>query len=270
MRYTTQKPAPLLSQLELMAPDSSKTTLRQWLKAGRIAVDGEMIKAPHHKVDAGVHVELQPKSLELSGDLRILYSDSDLVVVDKPAGLLSVESRKEKDHCAHAILKRHFHPTRVFPVHRLDQATSGVMVFALTQTTYHALKEQFSDHSITRRYRALVEGLLDDEATIDTHLYEDKNYHMHVHESRGVRAITHYKTLQVRKNSTLLELTLETGKKNQIRVHLAHLGHPVLGDTKYGSGSCPLGRLALHAAELTFVHPQTQKEMNFTSTESFS
>lgn len=268
MRYTTQKPAPLLTQLEAMSPDSSKTTLRTWLKTGRIEVNGIQAKAPHQVIEKGSSILLTSKKPQpLADGIQVLYIDQEIVVIDKPEGLLSVETPRIPDRCVHAILKRAYYPSRVFPVHRLDRDTSGAMAFALTEKAAHSLKEQFSTHAIVREYLALIPGQIEPESgTIDTLLYEDGNYNVHVHKTQGKRAITHYKTLAKRKKTTLLELALETGKKNQIRVHLAHLGHPVIGDKKYGSDSDPFGRLALHAKTLHFVHPLTLKPMHFTST----
>ncbi|HPE85307.1 MAG TPA: RluA family pseudouridine synthase [Chlamydiales bacterium] len=263
MEYTVKEAGPLLEQLGFMAPDSSKTTLRSWLKLKRVQVNGKIAVIPSQIVESGALVTLGTKNPKrLSEGLKILYEDSDFIVVDKPAELLSVETQFEKHHTAHDILKR-YTGARVYPVHRLDKKTRGVMVFALSLQAFQGLKEQFKDHSIHREYRARVEGIVEpDKGTIRLALKEDAAYRVHVDET-GEMAITHFEVLQRHKNTTYLKLLLETGKKNQIRVHLKHMGHPILGDRKYGS-THP-GKLALHACILGFVHPVTGKQMEFIS-----
>ena len=263
VEYTTDKTAPLLDHLEAMAPDSSKTTLRDWLKNGRIFVDNAPVKIGKQPVDAGSTITLGKKSLRrLSHGIELLYEDEHILVINKPINLLSVETCFEKRETVHNILKRAYHPRRIFPVHRLDRETSGVMVFVSSQTAFDSLKEQFKKHSILRKYIAQVEGHpTEKKGTIDTLLIEDGNFKMHVSESDGVQAITHYRLLKKQRNTSLLELTLETGKKNQIRAHLAHIGYPILGDVKYGGSKNK--RLALHATHLEFTHPSLEKAIKF-------
>lgn len=270
MNYTTSEKAPLLEHLQAMAPDCSKSTLRSWLSHGRIFVDGTAVKIGKQPIDAGASISLGNKQTKSIEGVRILYEDEHIIVIDKPAGLLSVETPFEKYETAHGVLKRHYSSRRIFPVHRLDKDTSGVMVFVSSQVGFDGLKAQFRDHTIQRTYRALVQGHLDPaNGTIDTCLREDSNYKMHVVKQSDIRAITHYRTLKQRKKTTLLELVLETGKKNQIRVHLAHLGHPVIGDAKYGNPDTTHRRLALHAHTLSFVHPATLKVKHFQSPNLF-
>ncbi len=263
MKYTVKTPGTLLSQLVLMAPDCSKTTLRQWLKTKRILVDGTACVIASQIVEPKVEITLATKGpKKLSEGLKILYEDSDFIVIDKPAELLSVETDFEDKRTAHAILKR-YAKGRVYPVHRLDKKTRGVMVFATSLQAYQGLKEQFADHSIYREYRAKAHGLIEkDKGTIKLALKEDPTYRVHV-DKNGEMAITHFEVLRRNLNTTDLKLMLETGKKNQIRVHLMHMGHPILGDRKYGSKQP--GKLMLHAHKLAFTHPTTGKQMEFTS-----
>ena len=199
-------------------------------------------------------------------DFPILYEDDDLVVVEKPSGLLSVSAAFEKEETAHALLKVHFYPRKVYIVHRLDQDTSGVMLFALNEVSCEKLKAQFEAHAIERAYTAIVEGHVDKlSGTWESYQFEDKQYKVHETDEagKGRLAITHFKTLAATKRYSLLQFRLETGRKNQIRVHCAAADHPIAGDKKYGAKTNPLKRLSLHAHLLAFQHPISRKKMHF-------
>ena len=201
MKYMTKEPAPLLKQLSLMAPDSSKTTLRSWLKHGRIRVDGKAEHAPHLEVPENTTICLADKPLKtLEMGVNILFEDQDLIAIDKPPGLLSVETPFERYRTAHAVLKR-YTSSRVYPVHRLDRDAKGVMLFATSVEAFQGLKDQFADHLIHREYRARIEGHIDPpSATINKPLLEDRNYTVFVHPD-GERAVTHYEVLATHQNS---------------------------------------------------------------------
>jgi 23S rRNA pseudouridine1911/1915/1917 synthase len=275
IKFTASENMTLIEGLALLYPDSSKTTLRSWIKEGRVFVDGRPCKLTAQLLLKGQKIELGEKQMYAEGDLRILYEDRHVVVVDKPVGLLSVATAFEKGETAQAFLKNWFRKksptTKVFAVHRLDQDTSGVMMFALTEKARDALKKNFEAHDIERVYVALVEGaiptLKGKGDTWKSYQKEDSNYHVHnVDESSGGKlAITHYLVKEVTKRNTLLELRLETGRKNQIRAHCDNAGYPVVGDKKYGARTNPLKRLGLHAYLLGFEHPITQKKMVFIS-----
>ena len=182
--------------------------------------------------------------------------------------MLSVATAFDKTNTAHSVLKAQFKPRQVYVVHRLDQDTSGVMLFALKENCFEAMKKIFEKHDIDRVYYAIVEGNLDSSSgTWQSYLYEDANYHVHSTTSAqtGELAITHYEVKAANKHYSLLELKLETGRKNQIRVHCQQAGNPVVGDKKYGATKNPLKRLGLHAYMLAFVHPSTHKKKIFTS-----
>lgn len=263
MRYTTKETAPLLKHLSIMAPDSSKNTLRIWLKHGRIRVDGNIMHAPHIEVPKNAMITLADKPAKmLEEGVQLLFEDAHILVVDKPSGLLSVETPFQKDRTLHAVLKRYTR-SRVYPVHRLDRDAKGVMIFATSIEAFQGLKDQFANHSLYREYRARIEGHISpSKGTINKNLIEDRNYTVHVHPD-GERAVTHYEVLATHQNTSTLKCVLETGKKNQIRVHLSHTGHPILGDTKYGAINP--GALCLLAHTIRFVHPVTEKTMEFCS-----
>jgi tRNA pseudouridine32 synthase/23S rRNA pseudouridine746 synthase/23S rRNA pseudouridine1911/1915/1917 synthase len=242
--------------------------LRSWLKEGRVSVDQEVIKLADTPLSKGQVVHVSAKPSFIGDKLRIVYEDSHLVAIEKPTGLLSVATAFEKGDTAHAILKRHYHPKRVQVVHRIDQDTSGVMLFALSQQGYEGLKALFETHEIERSYCAIVEGKVkSDKGVWKSYLYEDSTYLVHSTKdsTKGAIAITHYATQASTPHYTKLRLTLETGRKNQIRVHCQEAGNPIVGDKKYGAKTDPYHRLFLHAEKLAFIHPVTNKKMLFES-----
>jgi 23S rRNA pseudouridine1911/1915/1917 synthase len=179
-------------------------------------------------------------------------------------------SEREKEKTAYRILNTHLKALmktsaqQVFIVHRLDRETSGLMMFARTESAQAALQRDWK--GVIKRYLAVVEGLpADAQGTLKDRLVEGKSLMVHRVEEGGELAITHYRVLRAKGARSLLELTLETGRRNQIRVQLAALGHPVAGDRKYGAKTDPARRLALHACELKFRHPVSGAPMEFHS-----
>lgn len=269
MKYIVIQQQNILDAMALMSPGTSKTALRSWLKDGRVSVDKEVITNPTFVVTEGQAIFLSARKKYLNGGLRIIYEDRDIVVIDKPSGLLSVATAYEKGETAHGFLKQKYFPCSVHVVHRLDQDTSGVMLFALSGKARDALKLTFENHDIDRSYTAILEGkMLREQGTWESMLVEDDNYVVHStspanHE--GKLAVTHYVVEQTYKRYSWVTLTLETGRKNQIRVQARDAGHPVVGDKKYGAQANPLKRLCLHAHLLAFMHPITKKKMTFES-----
>jgi len=200
-----------------------------------------------------------------------VHLDDAVVVVEKPAGLLSMGSEREKEKTAYRILNTHLKALmktpaqQVFIVHRLDRETSGLMMFARTESAQAALQRNWK--GVIKRYLAVVEGVpADAQGTLKDRLVESsKSLTVYRVEEGGELAITHYRVVRAKGARSLLELTLETGRRNQIRVQLAALGHPVTGDRKYGAKTDPARRLALHACELKFRHPVSGAPMEFHS-----
>lgn len=266
MKYTASADIPILEALVLMSPTSSKNTLRSWIKEGRVQVEETTVPNTSLVVLKNQMVTVGQRKKIVRPGLPILYEDDDLVIIHKPSGLLSVSTAFEKGETIHALLKAHYRPRKVFVVHRLDQDTSGVMVFALNQKTCDKLKELFEVHAIERAYTAVVEGqITSPSGTWQSFQYEDSQYHVHetLDEGLGRLAITHYQTVAATKRYSWLVLRLETGRKNQIRVHCESAGHPVVGDKKYGAQSNPIKRLCLHAHLLAFLHPFSKKTLRF-------
>jgi 23S rRNA pseudouridine1911/1915/1917 synthase len=273
MRRIVSAPAILLDELGALYPDSSKTTLRQLLQNRRVRVNGDVEKDAKRQLDAGDRIEVLSKSDErwLPEGLSILHEDTDVIVVLKANGVLTVATERERENTAQAYLNAYLgarHEERIHVVHRLDRETSGVLVFAKNFHARERLKEQFAEHSVDRLYVAIIEGAIEPPSgTIRSNLLERKDLRMvSVDADPAAKlAITHYRTIGEAGLYSMLEVTLETGRKNQIRAHLSEAGHPVVGDAMYGSTSNPLGRLGLHAKLLGFIHPTTGKKLTFTA-----
>ena len=204
--------------------------------------------------------------------LELVFEDDSVIVAEKPAGLLTMATETERSNTVYAVLRGYANskkpPQKIFIVHRLDREASGLLVFAKTIEAKEHLQNQFKDHSAGRRYVAVVEGVVtQDNFTIRTYLAENAAYRVYSTRKSGAGrlAVTHVRVLKRNPKTTLLEIRLETGRKHQIRVHLAERGHPIVGDETYGSRSNPIRRMALHAAHLEFQHPRSGKRMQFDS-----
>jgi 23S rRNA pseudouridine1911/1915/1917 synthase len=268
MHIIASQNASLMEVLGLLSKDSSKNTLRSWVEKGRVSIDGKVVKKSNIQVLQGQEVSVSKRIKFIENDLEVVYEDKHLVVVNKPEGLLSVAADFDKELTAHAILKRRYYSQRVYPVHRLDRETSGVMVFAYSELARDHFKEKFYIHDIQREYIAIVEGdLATSQGTWQSYLFEDERYMVKStsRDTEGRLSITHYEVLAKNPRFSLLRLHLETGRKNQIRVHCKEAGHPIVGDVKYGSSSTTAGRLCLHASKLGFTHPFTRKSLSFES-----
>ena len=211
-----------------------------------------------------------PNRSHLPKNFEIIYEDNDILVVNKPAGLLTVGTLTDKTNTAYYILTDYVRKgslkskKRIFVVHRLDQWTSGVLLFAKSEEVKFQLQEQWKDTQ--KKYLAVVQGqLTPKEGVISSYLAENKAFVVYstTDVKKGKLAHTAYKTLKETPQFSLLEITLLTGRKNQIRVHLADKGHPVVGDRKYGDAGDRYRRLALHAKSISFKHPATNQPMTF-------
>ena len=221
---------------------------------------GQVVRVSKHK----------RSNMLLNKYVKIVYEDKDLIVIEKSEGILSMPATA-KQYSAKQVLdeyfqKRHFKCT-AHTVHRLDRETSGLMMYAKNREIAQILEDNWHDIVFDRRYVAVVSGQMEREGgTIESWLKDNKAYITYSSPEDpggGKYAITHYHTLKTTPRCSLVELKLETGRKNQIRVHMQDIGHPVLGDRKYGDGNDPIGRLCLHAYRLDFYHPRTGEVMNF-------
>jgi 23S rRNA pseudouridine1911/1915/1917 synthase len=247
----------------------SRTRVKQLLRLGRVHVNGAITTRHDHPLRPGDQVAIgravaADRSLVDAG-IKIVLQDDALIVLDKPPGLLTVATDTEKTDTAFARLSAHLKARglgRPFVVHRLDRETSGLLLFARSAVVRDLLQANWSE--VKKTYLAVVEGQPPrDEGVVDNFLLEGRDLRVRaVRQGKGGRrAVTHYRVLGSQGKYSLLEVTLETGRKHQIRVHLAGLGCPVIGDPLYGSASDPAGRLGLHAQHLSLDHPTTGKRL---------
>jgi 23S rRNA pseudouridine1911/1915/1917 synthase len=242
---------------------------RAVIVTGMTTVKHDTQLEPGDVVTIAAGKQVPAASIERHG-LKIIHLDDDIVVVDKAAGLLSMGSEGEKERTAHRILNDHLKAItnspsqQAFIVHRLDRETSGLMIFARSSAVQAALQQNWK--GVTKKYLAVVEGVpATSEGTLRDKLEESKSLRMHRVDRGGELAITHYRVVRKGRKNSLIELTLETGRKNQIRVQMSGFGHPIVGDHKYGATTDPARRLALHSYELTFRHPVSAASIEFRS-----
>ena len=262
----------------------SRSYIQKLLKSGLVLVDGKPVKASY-QVDEGdvisldipeaVEPEIEPENM----DLDILYEDQDVILVNKPKGMVV---HPAAGHYSHTLVNGLMHHCkdqlsgingvmRPGIVHRIDMDTTGVIIACKNDMAHNSIAAQLKEHSITRRYQAIVHGVLKDDAgtvegPIGRHPTDRKK--MSINYNNGKSAVTHYKVLKRFRQYTHVECRLETGRTHQIRVHMASIGHPLLGDLVYGPGKCPIPGLqgqTLHAGVLGFIHPRTGEYMEFTA-----
>lgn len=264
--------ATLSARLRALFPEASGRSLKQWLESGRIELNGRVCRDGRIMVEARDRVVLGTRGrVPFPRGLGLVHEDAAMVVVDKQPGLLSMATERERERTAYRLLWDYLAAqrprARPFIVHRLDRETSGLLVFAKSEATKRNLQAQFEARTVERLYVALVRGKVRREAgTLESRLVEDKSLRVHPTSGpEGKTAITSYRVIGHGQDTTLLELSLGTGRRRQIRVQLAAIGHPIVGDREHGGPSGPFRRLCLHAKHLGFVHPTTGKPMRFDS-----
>lgn len=270
--YNVTEPDELMAFLMKKMDGVSRTRVKALLSNRVVLVDNVIVTQFNHPLKPGMKVQISREKNKHEFRhpmLKIVYEDAYLIVVEKKEGLLSVATDHQKERTAQHILseyvKRTHRNNRVFVVHRLDRETSGLMMYAKDEKTQHTLRDNWHDIVVDRRYVSIVMGDMErDQGQIRTWLTDRKLYvSSSNYDDGGKLSITHYKTIKRANGFSMMELDLETGRKNQIRVHMSELGHPVVGDQRYGCEIDPLGRLALHAFKLCFYHPVTGELMEF-------
>ena len=275
--HTVEHPAELLDFLLASRPEVKRTRVRQWLKYGSIHVNGRLVTRSNHPLQTGDVVSIRPQGTVraarlLPPGMKVAFEDASLIVIEKPENLLSIASAKERGKTAYAFLTDYARrgsrrgAERVWIVHRLDRETSGLMVFAKTEEAKLASQAHWS--TTDKRYLAVVEGRPPaDHGVLSSYLDESSPFKVHSAppSERTRHAITHYRVVKRTAARALIELTPETGRRNQLRVHLADTGCPIVGDHKYEARTDPAGRLGLHATFLQFKHPLSGALLRFES-----
>lgn len=267
------RPVKLLEFLCESFPERSRKSVKALIELKQIMIRDQFVTWFNYQLEPGTDVIVLKKNTSQNRTLRkmnLLYEDDYLIVIEKSAGLLSVADEKGNDETAFSILKsavkKNHRDAEVHVVHRLDRDTSGVMMFAKSKEIQQKLQDNWDALVRKRIYFAVVEGCVKNpQGEIVSSLKEDKSLRVYSSktEGDGQKAITRYRVLKSSTRYSLLEVELRTGRKNQIRVHLQDIGHPIAGDKKYGATTNPIRRLALHAGILEFTHPATGKRMHF-------
>lgn len=264
-KYIVKENEILIEFLKKMFSNLSKNSVKSLLHNEKIFVNGNMTTKYNHELNVGDVVEIREK---VAKNIDIIYEDKDIIVINKPSGLLTVATEKEKNKTAYHLvmeyLKKKNKNNRIFIIHRLDKDTSGIIMFAKNERAKHLYQDNWNDIVKKRCYYAVIDGKMENkEGTIKSYLKENGNMVYSVKDRSGKLAITEYKVLKERKNISLLDINLKTGRKNQIRVHMKENKTPILGDLKYGEKSKLINRLALHAYKLELINPVTKKLLIF-------
>ncbi|HCN79184.1 MAG TPA: RluA family pseudouridine synthase [Verrucomicrobiales bacterium] len=276
---TVTASAALLDHLFCLWPEVKRTKMRQWLRFGAVHVNDRPVTRHDHPLQPGDVITIRPRKAPpqvapLPAGLHLLHEDESILVILKPAGLLTVATDTERQRTAFRFLTDHLRErtgdarARLWIVHRLDRDTSGLIVLARTEEAKLALQESWD--LAEKQYQAVVEGALEQkQGTLRGHLDESQPHRVYAAARPGPstrEAITHYRVVREGYGRSLLDITLETGRRHQIRVQLAAAGHPIVGDVTYGGKpASSTRRLALHATALRFQHPATGREMCFQS-----
>lgn len=264
-KYIVKENEILIEFLKKMFSNLSKNSVKSLLHNEKVFVNGNMTTKYNYELNVGDVVEIREK---VAKNIDIIYEDKDIIVINKPSGLLTVATEKEKNKTAYHLvmeyLKKKNKNNRIFIIHRLDKDTSGIIMFAKNERAKHLYQDNWNDIVKKRCYYAVIDGKMENkEGMIKSYLKENGNMVYSVKDRSGKLAITEYKVLKERKNISLLDINLKTGRKNQIRVHMKENKTPILGDLKYGEKSKLINRLALHAYKLELINPVTKKLLIF-------
>lgn len=275
LTFTVREPRPLLEFLMASMPDRKRTNVKELLKYDQVMVNGRV----EHQFDAPlaggdeVKVNLTRAFITFyNRRVQLVYEDDDIIVINKGYGLLSVGNDKIKEGTAYSIVRQYLKDkdprNMLFIVHRLDQHTSGLMLMAKSVEVKEHLQHNWNNMVRHRQYVCVVEGKLNPaEGEVRSYLAENSQHLVYSTENpaEGKLAVTNYKTIKSANGYTLAEVELETGRKNQIRVHMHDLGYSIAGDRRYGAKTSPIHRLALHARTISFVHPITRRLLEFST-----
>ena len=256
----------LLDSIYNFKKDLSKKAIKNYIKNEMVYVNNKVITNSSYLLHDKDKVEIfyNKKKIDNKYKLDILYEDDYLIAINKPSGLLSISNDKEKEITAYRMVSDYVKKTSnhryIFVVHRLDQDTSGILLFCKNEKIRDKMQDNWNTIVKKRGYLAIVDGKLVGSGTRKSYLVEDRNQFVHSSKNnQGKEAITHYSSIKNTNNYSLLQVFIDTGRRNQIRVHLSEMGYPVVGDKKYRCKTNPIKRLCLHANILEFIHPVSKK-----------
>ena len=250
----------------------SKNNIKSLLSKEMVTVNNSVQTRYDYLVKKGDKIVIRETKIKVKRyqkDINIIYEDDDLLVINKPAGLLTIATNKEKEftlyHFASNYIKEKNKNNKIFIIHRLDKETSGIVIFAKNQKTKNLFQNSWDRNILYRGYYAVVEGTLKNkEGTIKSYLTENSAYMVYsTTKDNGKLAITNYKVIKENKKYSLLDINIKTGRKNQIRVHMMENGNVIVGDKKYGSNINTINRMALHAYKLELIDPRNNKKLVF-------
>ena len=273
VEFRVKKPGILFDFLREHLPKMSRNNIKSILTHRQVAVEGVRISQFDFELSANdlVIVFKERKIESKIPRPKILFENDEFLVIDKPSGLLSIATDKEKTKTAIKVMMEYVQDkdpnARLYITHRIDRDTSGVLLFSKREDLRNLLQDRWNELVSKRAYVAIVEGIPKvSKKTIKTWLHQTTTqlmYSRYEEDDEGQEAITHYETMKTNKTHAMLDVHIDTGRKNQIRVHMKDLGHPIIGDKKYHSESDPLKRLGLHAYALELSHPTNHKKFKF-------
>ena len=261
----------LLDSISIFKKDLSKKTIKNYIKNKMVTVNGKVITNSSYLLKDNDKIEISySKKVIPEYDLDILYEDEYLIAINKPCGLLSIGNDKEKIITAYRMVsdyvKHSSNNKYIFVVHRLDQDTSGILMFCKNEKIRDKMQDNWNAIVKKRGYVAIVDGKLNGSGTRRSFLLEDKNQFVYSSKNnQGKEAITHYSSIKNNNDYSLVQVFIDTGRRNQIRVHLSEMGYPIVGDKKYKCKTNPIKRLCLHANILEFIHPVSKKLIHIDS-----
>ena len=249
--------------------NKSKNNIKSLLKNECIYVNNNVITKYNYVVNSGDIISIGKAITDKDVNLKIIYEDNDIIVIDKPTKILTISNDKEKEKTLYREVSNYLKKEnkKVFVIHRLDYDTSGVIMFAKNQKIQKLYQDNWNNLAKKREYTAIVEGLTNSKGHIESYLKMSKTLQVYSSKNKdGLLAITDYERIKYNNKYSLVKILISTGRRNQIRCHMADIGHPILGDNRYAKKKNDLlGRLALHANRLEIVNPTSNKLMIFTS-----
>lgn len=255
----------LLKSISLFKGDLSNKSIKNFIRNEMVMVNDKIITNSSFIVNKGDKVEISyTKKIVLDEKIDVIYEDEYLVAINKPSGLLSISNDKEKNITAYRMVsdyvKRSSNNKYIFVVHRLDQDTSGILLFCKNKNIRDKMQNNWNNFVKKRGYIAIMDGKMTGSGTIKSNLLIDKKQFVYSSKNGyGLEAITHYEVLRNNQKYSLVQVFIDTGRRNQIRVHFSERGYPIVGDKKYKCKSNPIKRLCLHANILEFIHPVSKK-----------